>query len=261
MTQLEVEQQGPHIQVSELFGPTIQGEGVEVGRPCLFIRLQHCPVHCPGCDSFFTWNGTEKGARTPIETIREWVMGRLADYPGCGVVLSGGEPLLHFRNEAFRRMLSSLPTWVSLETSGYAGRITDDRISKAHFHDFLDRFTTVHLSPKVTPCLHGIQSDEELLANVPLFLRWRSEDLANSDKLAFKFVVRDEKDTRVVEEIDHQFGITEQGIPTYVMPYGTEAAEVMETCRDLVDSGFLAKTGYILSPRLHSILWGPKRGV
>ena len=36
--------------VNEIF-KTIQGEGPDIGKPCIFIRLHACPVQCPGCDT------------------------------------------------------------------------------------------------------------------------------------------------------------------------------------------------------------------
>ena len=32
--------------VSEIFGPTIQGEGRNAGVPAVFVRTAHCNVHC-----------------------------------------------------------------------------------------------------------------------------------------------------------------------------------------------------------------------
>lgn len=35
--------------VMELFGPTLQGEGRDIGRPCYFIRFGLCDAHCTHC--------------------------------------------------------------------------------------------------------------------------------------------------------------------------------------------------------------------
>ncbi|HHK7228110.1 TPA: hypothetical protein ACQXLV_002143, partial [Streptococcus pneumoniae] len=37
--------------VSEVFGPTIQGEGPHAGRTCHFIRLGGCNLSCSWCDT------------------------------------------------------------------------------------------------------------------------------------------------------------------------------------------------------------------
>ena len=39
------------IRVSEIFGPTIQGEGVLIGLPTVFVRTGGCDYRCSWCDS------------------------------------------------------------------------------------------------------------------------------------------------------------------------------------------------------------------
>lgn len=260
------------ISVSELFGPTIQGEGLDIGRPCFFVRLHNCPVHCPGCDTHYTWDGSEKGTRSSLKEIQEYLDKGLTAYPGCGVVLSGGEPLLHYKNHDLVHMLTNIrygigtapAQWISLETSGYMGKaIKEPNLFSNEsgedftaFWNFLTVFTTIHLSPKITPCLHGRFSDEELLQNMPLFLKW-SED--HPDKLALKFVVRDRDDLEAVRKVDCQYKLTQMGRKIYLMPYGVERDEILEVCHRIVE--MLPPYGYILTPRLHSLLWGKRRGV
>jgi organic radical activating enzyme len=36
--------------VSEIFGPTVQGEGTSMGRRCGFLRLGGCNLDCAWCD-------------------------------------------------------------------------------------------------------------------------------------------------------------------------------------------------------------------
>ena len=48
------------IPVLEIFGPTIQGEGMVVGRKTMFVRTAGCDYSCSWCDSAFTWDGSAK---------------------------------------------------------------------------------------------------------------------------------------------------------------------------------------------------------
>ncbi|RYD30910.1 MAG: 7-carboxy-7-deazaguanine synthase QueE [Verrucomicrobiaceae bacterium] len=98
---------------------TIQGEGISVGAPAVFIRSSRCNLHCVWCDTDQTWNfegtpwphekdaipGYKKHRKTevtfeidPIDAAE-----RVMSY-GCGrTVITGGEPLL--QEKAFLEMI------------------------------------------------------------------------------------------------------------------------------------------------------------
>lgn len=42
--------------VSELFGPTVQGEGPSAGQLASFARMSGCPLSCRRCDTSWTWD-------------------------------------------------------------------------------------------------------------------------------------------------------------------------------------------------------------
>lgn len=246
------------LKISELFTNTIQGEGIDIGKPCHFIRLQNCPVHCPGCDTHYTWDGTEKHKYDGLEKIQSWYKEVSLQYPGCGTVVSGGEPLLHYRNEEFLNFLWSIRNnnWLSVETSGFVGpkRITDQGAPHANaLKRFMNIWTTVHCSPKITPCLHGKWTDEELSVNILDMMHYRED----KKTLVFKLVCRDEADVEAVCKANDKYAWQKNGHPIYLMPYGNNPKEILEQCDKLVP--YLAKYGFALSPRLHSIIWGNVR--
>jgi 7-carboxy-7-deazaguanine synthase len=74
--------------VNEVFN-TIQGEGINVGIPATFIRLQGCTVGCPWCDTKYTWmkGGT---VMTEQEIVRE-----VQIHLNPLVVITGGEPTIY----------------------------------------------------------------------------------------------------------------------------------------------------------------------
>ena len=208
------------------------------------------------CDTHYTWDGSEEGELVTLANLKRDVLALLARNPGCGIVLSGGEPLIHYRNAPFVALLADLKQvtrWLSLETSGYCGKPIQNLTEREYLEWFLDCFTSVHVSPKVTPCLHGRQADAELLANIDVF-----KELKAVDELAFKFVVRDAADIAVVQQVDKDYGLSARH-RVFLMPYGQEPDEIIETSKQLIPT--LAATGYDLSPRLHSIMWGKRRGV
>ena len=82
------------IAVSEIFGPTVQGEGAVIGKPTVFVRTGGCDYRCSWCDSKFAvlpkFRGTWR--RMPPDEVFAKVK-RLSPQPIL-VTLSGGNPAL-----------------------------------------------------------------------------------------------------------------------------------------------------------------------
>ena len=84
--------------VSEVFGPTLQGEGPSAGQRAGFVRLGRCSLSCSWCDTPYSWDWKRYD---PAVELRELAVGEVAasiramDVPM--VVVTGGEPLLQQR--------------------------------------------------------------------------------------------------------------------------------------------------------------------
>lgn len=115
--------------VKEIF-LTLQGEGMQAGRPAVFCRFAGCNLWsgreqdrhaaiCRFCDTDFVGtNGTKGGryrdARSLVDAISsEWMGGR--DHRLC--VLTGGEPLLQV-DEDLVQALHDVGFRVAIETNG-----------------------------------------------------------------------------------------------------------------------------------------------
>jgi 7-carboxy-7-deazaguanine synthase len=108
--------------VSEIFGPTIQGEGSMIGVPCVFIRTSGCNLRCKWddnlCDTEYTsWN-PETNEVPPIEVIRKAISlchGTKVNH----IVISGGEPTIQAEElgEVVRELVS-VGFHVTIETNG-----------------------------------------------------------------------------------------------------------------------------------------------
>ncbi len=228
---------------------------MDIGRAVMFLRVQHCPVKCPGCDTFYTWNGSEKGESKTFAELLEFYHKHILTYPGLGFILSGGEPLLHYRSEALQHFLGLLALdyqFLSLETSGYAGGGLD----AGELLQFLKCFDTVHCSPKITPCLQGAHGYEALTANIPAIMHCFRGLLAPN--LVFKFVVRDAADLEQVHRFTAEFDVKKAGHEVQLMPYGIHADEIIKAIPTLIDEA--ARNGWRITPRLHVLIWGNKRG-
>ncbi len=111
--------------LSEIAGPTLQGEGPHAGWPAVIVRLAGCnawdgdPDHraasaCPWCDTDFRVR-----ERLELAAIRSRLTTLLADTAAAdhGCILTGGEPLLQ-ADAPLLEMLTDLCAWVDVETNG-----------------------------------------------------------------------------------------------------------------------------------------------
>ncbi len=236
---------------------TIQGEGVSVGAPAVFIRASRCNLHCIWCDTDHTWNfkstpwphekdenpGYSKHVKTEVtcEISPEEAAQRILAFSCPRTVITGGEPLL--QEEDFLKIIRLIrqvqPEHVfEVETNG-------TRIPSAAFGKAVDQF---NVSPKLTN-----SAIAETLRIKPEALNF----FARSPKAWFKFVVSQAADLQEIKSIcaDHQ--ISRQRV--ILMPEGRtvedldqNAAGLAEICRD---------EGFRFSDRLHIRLWGDRRGV
>lgn len=95
----------------EIF-PSIQGEGVDAGKPCTFVRLYGCNMKCSYCDQPQEPRDRKKAS---IETIVREVQRIGIPY----VCITGGEPLIQW-NAVYPLVLElvSLDFKVSIQTNG-----------------------------------------------------------------------------------------------------------------------------------------------
>src|SRR3954465_12992897 len=84
--------------VSEVFGPTFQGEGPSLGRRAGFVRLGRCNLACHWCDTKYTWDwSTYDPAQELTPRTVDSVVAELDAMAVPMVVVTGGEPLLQQR--------------------------------------------------------------------------------------------------------------------------------------------------------------------
>ena len=114
------------LEINEIFGPTIQGEGKLVGTPSIFIRFGKCNFKCEGfqveyetpsgikkcaCDSYYAVDTEFKDTWTKYKSYEEIVKevdDLLSKYPNnykIDIVITGGEPLLYWNKEEFQKLL------------------------------------------------------------------------------------------------------------------------------------------------------------
>ncbi len=101
--------------IIEVF-PSIQGEGVYVGQPHLFVRFWNCNLACAYCDTDYKGPYQEYPSEQLLAEVRT-----LAEKEGPfhAVSLTGGEPLLWWKFlKEFLPALKELGQQIYLETNG-----------------------------------------------------------------------------------------------------------------------------------------------
>jgi organic radical activating enzyme len=99
---------GPTYALVEIF-ESLQGEGRNTGRPCVFVRFAGCNLACPWCD-------TDVSCR--FSATLEELVGEIAAFRAKSVVLTGGEPTLVEGMPELVAELKSRGYWIAVETNG-----------------------------------------------------------------------------------------------------------------------------------------------
>ena len=223
--------------VSEVFGPTVQGEGPTAGRRAGFVRLARCNLDCTWCDTPYTWDWSRfDPADEAHPTDVADVVARLDAMAPGRVVVTGGEPLLQQR--ALVPLLDACAArgWpVEVETNGTV--VPDPEV--------VQLVAQFNVSPKLANS--GVAADRALRPAALAALR-------DSGRAVFKFVVNGPADLDEVAAVVDAHGLA----PVWVMPEGTAAADLLPRLRALVDD--VVGRGWNLTPRLHVLLWGDERG-
>jgi organic radical activating enzyme len=69
---------------------SLQGEGVQTGKPAYFLRIGGCDIGCRFCDVKESWDAN-KHTLTSVDEIVQ----RIVENPSQAVVVTGGEPMLY----------------------------------------------------------------------------------------------------------------------------------------------------------------------
>lgn len=208
------------IPISEIFS-SLQGEGVRLGIPSVFIRFWGCNLSCEFCDSEFSWNA-KKGK--PHHTTQDEVIKKIKSFGVKNLIFTGGEPMLHQKH--IRDICSAIsPDFVEVETNG-------TQISR--IDDIVDQF---NVSPKFD-------------FSMPVLLQ-------PNEKTYWKFIIRDKKDSLQAINYCNEHMIEKENI--LFQPEGKTREEILATM-DVVMSEAM-KHNVRISPRLHILLWNDKRAV
>lgn len=241
----------PPIPVLEIFGPTVQGEGMVIGQKTMFVRTAGCDYRCAWCDSAFTWDGSAK------EQIRRMapaeILGELRALGGgrfSHVTLSGGNPALLPQLAGLVSLLRREGIAVAVETQG------------SRWQDWLAEIDQVTISPK--PPSSGMDTDWAALDGIVAKLAGRSAPLA----VSLKVVVFDDADLAYAKRVHARYpGVAmflQVGNPDVRrMDTLAHAADLLDRYGRLIDRVMATAelNDVRVLPQLHALVWGNKRGV
>ena len=88
---------------------TLQGEGVQTGRPCVFVRFSGCNLACPWCDTDFS---------PKLHLKAEALIERIVACTPRSIIFTGGEPLLQPGLLPLAKSLKERGFWLGAETNG-----------------------------------------------------------------------------------------------------------------------------------------------
>lgn len=221
-----------HLNVSEWFGPTIQGEGRNTGQLASFLRLSGCNLTCSWCDSPYTWDWSRFNRAAEVHKMAVSDLAQAVDALPGRLVVTGGEPLLQATGLAhlFER-IRSRP--LDLETNG-----TRPLGRTAGWWD------TISCSPKVGPSA----GQDQLVAS--------RLDPSVAEVADFKFVVADEDDLAAVDAFTKEAGLAPHRV--WLMPEGTDTDTLTSRMPFIMEAA--TKRGTNVSGRLHVYGWGDSRG-
>lgn len=231
----------PTLVVSEIFGPTVSGEGPTLGQRCAFLRLGGCNLTCTWCDTPYTWDASRHDLRTELTRMEAGDVVERLLATGCKfVIISGGEPLLQQKYAGWNTVLRGLTgagVRVEVETNGTVE-------PTAETVRLLTRFT---VSPKLAHS--GVDEDKR---TAPVALK----ALVATGKAVFKFVCATAGDVTEVAEMVRAHSIPARRV--WVMPEGRDSATLCRHLAAIADPAVGA--GFNVTTRLHVHAWGDARG-
>ena len=236
------------IPVMEIFGPTIQGEGMVIGQKTMFVRTAGCDYSCSWCDSAFTWDGSGKHLIKQMDVEEIWKeLTTLGGDRFSFVTISGGNPALLKNLDSLISLLREKGIKIGLETQG------------SKWQDWFYHIDELTLSPK--PPSSGMVTNFEMLDTI-------TQRLESFNNFSIKIVVFDDEDFEYAKNIHKRY----PNAPFFLQVGNPDSTTVDQ---DTLVQDLIQQYEWLINlvvedselndvkvlPQLHTYVWGNKRGV
>lgn len=223
--------------VVEIFH-SIQGEGLLVGLPSVFVRLAGCALRCPWCDTAYAWSET---SGTPY--THEQILDEVKQYPARHVVVTGGEPLVDMDMRPRQGLhdlvhgLREMGKHITIETAGmvFVGALECDLMS-------------------ISPKLEVYRTSDRRIASESMQSVCQ---LIDAYDYQLKFVMENQSDIDTVHCILRELGHVDPE-RVLLMPQARTRHELMKKLKWV--TALCIEHGFSLGQRLHLLLWDGERG-
>lgn len=209
------------MKINEIFY-SLQGEGKDIGQPCIFIRTTGCNLRCSYCDTTYAYT---KGEDMDIIEI----LNTIKKYNCKNVCITGGEPLHQTQILSLIETLVDNDYEISLETNG--------------------SFSIEHISNKKNISISldikcpSSQMHEKMIYENMLYL-------TKKDQL--KFIVSDYRDYDYAKKI-----ITTTPVSAPIFFQAVWGTNISDLASWILKDQLPVRLGI----QLHKMIWGDKKGV
>jgi 7-carboxy-7-deazaguanine synthase len=215
-----------HAHICEIFY-SIQGEGIYIGIPCIFVRFAGCNLRCEWCDTKYAWD-IKKAHLMSMDSVYK----KVNSFNCKRIVFTGGEPTLY--DEFMFQFMKGYRFLYFLETNG---TIFPEKSITLFYH--------IAINPKIE-CIK-----EDVIKKI----------VEKNRNVEFKFVVKNEREIDEFMKLIKALSLI--NFPIVFQPLFENNIDYIERTKDIIDCVLKKWSNFDIRILMQQqkIIYGDKRGV